>query len=771
LSINRGRRDSFKNFSGAATLNWFFIVFRACAVLSLCGLSFLSRADAAIKETSCHGADSEYREESPDSISRNPHSSSIVITGFVLLNQGDQKDIESCSVHNLTDDGVIRLAYNQNNISLAVSFVDYDSSYTMAYRYKLEGVDKEWHHLGNRHYVTYIDVPDGKYIFRIQALDVESYRMDEDVSLSIIITPPWWRAPWAYLGYMAVMGIGLYGFRQLNVSRIRLRQQLQTEHFQAEKLRELDNMKSRFFANISHELRTPLTLIMAPVDQALSETHEQATKKKLKLVRNNARKLLAMINQLLEFSRLESGNIKLLIRCGDYVSFTRRVVGSFQSWADRKRIVLLFTSEVERLPGYFDQEKLEQILSNLLSNAMKFTPEEGTVVVTLKTEAPWVVVTVKDTGEGIALVHIDHIFDRFYRVDDSHRTEGTGIGLAYTKHLVELHRGIISVVSEQGKGSIFTVRLPIGTNNNNAEALIGEENGGSISLNARERSYYEDQEYIDVHTGAKDDAGMPLILIVEDNADVRVFTRTILEHEYRFIESSDGYEGVEQAMKEIPDLVISDVMMPRIDGYELCRRLKNDSRTSHIPVILLTAKAATENKLKGLETGADDYITKPFEACELKIRVNNLIKQRQLLRERFRREITLQPKDIAITPVDERFLNRAMEVVEAHMSDQSFTAEQFAQEMFLSRMQFHRKIRALTDLSPWQFVRRMRMRRAADILKNRAGNIAETANEVGYDSPSKFAHAFREEFGMTPSAYQVETHQNEKIITPSSFSQ
>jgi DNA-binding response OmpR family regulator len=375
-------------------------------------------------------------------------------------------------------------------------------------------------------------------------------------------------------------------------------------------------------------------------------------------------------------------------------------------------------------------------------------------VIASRNDSPgYVCISVADTGIGIESDQVDKVFDRFYQVDMSHTREqgGTGIGLALTKELVELHQGEITVTSEPGKGSTFTVRLPMGK-----ERVKPEDSIESVGLATKDVTpiAYPIQADDGSATDGTGNDGLPVLLIVEDSADMLKYIRRHLADGYRIIEAMNGEEGIRKATESIPDLIISDVMMPRMDGFQLCRKLKTDECTSHIPVILLTAKAESEQKIEGLETGADDYIMKPFEARELQVRVKNLIEQRRKLRERFAKARGIQLKEIVITPADERFMNRVIEIVETHISDRDFTAEQFAREMFLSRMQLHRKIRALTNLSPWQFVRKVRLHRAADMLRKHAGNISEIAYQIGYESPSKFSEAFRQEFGYPPSGHK-----------------
>ncbi len=588
---------------------------------------------------------------------------------------------------------------------------------------------------------------------------------------------------------------------QQQLEQARLQQELELEHLQAEKLQEIDRMKSRFFANISHEFRTPLTLILGPLEKMLSENFHEPVKRQFRVMLRNGRRLLRLINQLLDLAKLEAGSMSLKARPENIVQLLKGIVLSFSSLAERKQIALKFHAPEESIIAYVDRDKLEKIVSNLLSNAFKFTPEGGSVAVAVgrgqsaegieqRAEGGGLRATglernvndprpfafspqqlelsVRDTGIGIPPDKLEKIFDRFYQADDSYtrEQEGSGIGLALTKELVELHHGEIQVTSELGKGSTFFVCLPLGKEHLKPEEIVEDVVieqlpviSGPTSVNLQVTSEQDTdspsiQQSIDPSIQAQATSGQqPIILVVEDNADVRAYIRDYLEKDYQIIEAVDGEAGFEESASAIPDLIISDVMMPKMDGYELCRKLKTDERTSHIPVILLTARAGGESKVEGLETGADDYIIKPFDARELQVRVKNLIEQRRKLRERFRQEITLQPKEIAITSMDEQFLQKAMAAVEKNLPDPEFSTDDFARQVAMSRMQLHRKLRALTDQSTHEFIRTYRLQRAAQLLQNHAGTVSEICYDVGFNSLSHFAKAFREQFGQSPSEY------------------
>jgi DNA-binding response OmpR family regulator/nitrogen-specific signal transduction histidine kinase len=553
-----------------------------------------------------------------------------------------------------------------------------------------------------------------------------------------------------------------------DLKRRRLKQALALEKVEADKLKELDSMKSRFFANISHEFRTPLTLILGPLEKLINKTKDQALVEDLNMMQRNARRLQRLINQLLNLSKLEAGEMKLIAGKKNIIGLVRGYVHSFESLAKQKNIRLKFDSDDEKTLIYVDNDKIEKILYNLLSNAFKFTPEGGEISISVIThpvqpyykedEDDEVKIIVADTGPGIPPEKIKHVFNRFYQADNaaSGDMEGTGIGLALVQELVKLHHGAIQIDSEEGRGTKFIITLPKGY-----EHLKPEEIAESASMDREAEStstlVENDTVYRSIPVTNNDLlSDKPIVLIVEDNNDLRSYIRSFLEGDYEVSEAIDGVNALEIAINQIPDLLVSDVMMPRMDGYQLCKAIKSDERTSHIPVILLTAKAAKEDKLEGLELGADDFLTKPFDPEELKIRIKNLIVQRKKIREKYLEDLHLHPeKNEDIHPsVDEEYLQKAIKIVETHMADPQFNVELFGEFMAMSRMQLHRKITALTGQSASEFIRNIRLLKAAEMLKRKAGNISEIAYDTGFTSPSYFTDCFKKYFGVSPKEYQ-----------------
>ncbi len=689
----------------------------------------------------------------PDSIKDNPTVPSVVITSFKKFEQPVRFDTS------ISEKRLIELSYKDNVFSFEFAALNLLSAEKNQYAYKLEGFDKDWIYSGTKRSATYTNLDGGTYVFRVKGSNNDGVWNEQGTSIAVVITPPPWKTTWAYLFYVSIAAMTLYGIRRYQLNKLNVRHQLELTALESKTLREVDEVKSRFFANISHEFRTPLSLILGPVEAMSLAARDEKVRENLAMILRNARRLLSLVNQLLDLSRIEGHKMKLRARETDLIDIVRGVAASFESLAVRKDIQLSVVWDAPVI-GYFDDEVVVKIITNLLSNAFKFTGEGGRVSVEVrsgKVDSPGCVsIAVVDTGVGIPADQHEKIFDRFYQVDGAatREHEGTGIGLALTRELVQLHKGRIEVASEPGHGSSFTVTLPLGKAH-----LLEEEIVNDKSDIAREVT-------VSVDTLTDSDGGAPAgdaigegrdeppsVLVVEDNADMRRYIRSRLEGTYAVLEAENGSAGMETAITSGPDLIVSDVMMPKMDGLELCKRLKQDLRTSHIPIILLTAKAGKGHRIEGLGIGADDYLVKPFDAEELAARIANLIEQRRMLRMRFQKEIVLKPNDIAVTPVDAQFLQRVMGLVEEHMADSEFGTEAMGKELYLSRMQLHRKLKALTGRSPHEFLRAMRLQRAAQLLRKGAGNVSEIAYEVGFNNLSHFAKSFREEFGQSPSEF------------------
>ena len=540
---------------------------------------------------------------------------------------------------------------------------------------------------------------------------------------------------------------------------------------QKEKLEELDKIKSNFFANISHEFRTPLTLILSPIRSLRKSMKDDEHKNELLLVETNANKLLRFVNQLLALSKFESGEMAKNLQRIDLVDYIKFITESFVTLAKRDSIEYNQTFQLQHLVTDFYPDHLEQLIFNILSNAFKFTKKNESISVKLTVANPAgqladenevltsenisIKIIVNDTGIGIEKENLDRIFDRFYQVEQSTTRgyEGTGIGLSLVKELVEFYNGNINIESEVGKGTEVTVSIPLGKIYSINETIQTDQD--HITIKSEEKQIAESEVYnVTEHNVDDSIKNENVVLIVEDSNELRIHITKMLGKDFKVIEAENGEDGFEIAIENVPDLIISDIMMPKMDGNEMSRRLKSDQRTSHIPIILLTAKAAIEDKIEGLETGAIDYITKPFDSDELKIKISNQIEIRKELHNKFKSENLIKLSEIEVTSIEEKFLQKAVKIVEENIENENFSVEDLASEIGLSRVQLHRKISALTNKPTTYFIRSIRLERAAQLIEKGAGNVTEVAYMVGFNSQSYFTKRFVEHFGKSPSEFQ-----------------
>ena len=701
----------------------------------------------------------------PTKIKSGDFSPQIVLTDLKIFNKsvkiGSRKrDILTKSISE-TDN--IQLKYNQNSITLEFASFDYANSLGIQYSYFLEGFDKDWNEPSVNRSATYTNLDPGEYTFQVKTVSIDRKESNQGPKLTIVVLPPYWKTWWfRILIFIAVSGI-LFLLITFLLNKEKLKNELVLERLNAKKLHELDMMKLRFYTNISHEIRTPLTLILGPLEKMRSNTiPANEIQGHVDVMHRNAKQLHQLINQLLDFRKLETGNLKLSLTCGDMVSFLAEIVGSFDKYAEEKEIKLKFNSVKKEIVTNFDSDKLGKIVNNLLSNAFKFTGRGGKISVNLSlvfdqdeteplsdpTEKRLIEITVKDTGIGISGTNLEKIFVRFFQVNEGVNQTGTGIGLALTRELVKLHNGSISVQSQPGKGSKFTIRLP-----------YDEVSGQKSPEPAKEVALQSQTDILPGEESVSDTipTNRKIMLLVDDNSDVRYFIKSHFIYNYQVLEAGSGLDGWNIALKTIPDIIISDVMMPDIDGFELCRKIRKDERTSHIPIILVTALGSREHEIEGLSHGADDFITKPFDLVILQTKVENILSVRQSLKQKYTSEMLLQPKNIILSSPDERFLQKAIEVIENNISDPDLDIERFAAEIGVSRMQLYRKLDALTEMTVKEFVRNIRLKRAAQLLVQKKLNISEIAYAVGFKDLSHFRKCFRQEFGMSATEY-VDQH-------------
>lgn len=627
------------------------------------------------------------------------------------------------------------------------SLIDFELPHLHFFQYHLEGLEEDWSPWSQKQEIEYTSLSEGRYVFKVRALDAYG-QMTEVDEFEFVMLPPWYRSWWARACYLLVGIFLFWGVirlrnEQLRKKNERLEQEieLRTEELAEAnlQLRELDQIKSRFFTNISHEFRTPLSLIIGPIENWLETEASKRNISTDQLLRmhRNAGNLLRLVNQLLDLARLDAKEMTLRPIDTELVAFFRGIAANFSSLAEQKDIAYDIIAPQKKLQVLLDREKFQTILSNLLSNAFKFCPEQGEISVALTLqEIPAsnkhvARIRVADSGMGIPEHQQKQIFDRFYQTKESSH-QGSGIGLALTQELVDLMGGKIWVENQQG--AVFYVEIPCSLSSMKGVEELQPTPELLVPLSRQETE-------------------VMTLLLVEDHEDIRAFIREQLVPEYSLLEARSGEEGLNMALTHVPDLIISDLMMPVMDGLEMSRQLKQDERSSHIPIILLTAKAEVEDRIAGFDEGADAYLVKPFHMKELKARINNLLLQRQELRKRFATELTIQPQEITVSSADARFLERAIQIVEEQMAEEDFGVKEFREQLALSRTQLHRKLKALTDQSPSEFIRTLRLKRAAQLLEGQVDNVSQVAFMVGFHNLSYFAKCFKDLFGVVPSEY------------------
>ena len=690
----------------------------------------------------------------PDHIRYNKMLPNVMFTGLSLFDEavkvGQSYGGRVLIEKDLNDVENVEFDYKQNIFSVSFASDNYNLPEKTQYMYKLEGFNNDWLTLPlGVHNVTFTNLAPGKYVLRVKAINSDGYVGIKEATLGIVVNPPFWMSWWAYLLYTVGLVIVLFLARYRMLKREREKFHLQQIENEVAKNEEINNMKFRFFTNVSHELRTPLTLIISPLEGMLKETTDELQSTRLQLMYRNAQRLLHLVNQLLDFRKGEMSTHQLSLSEGDIISYVHSVCNSFLLMADKKHIQFSFFSGIDTFSMAFDADKVGKIVMNLLSNAFKFTPEGGRVTVMIEHVAgtPDILeIKIADTGIGISDVDKEHIFERFYQAGHKgvEETTGNGIGLSLVRDFVTLHEGEVKVFDNIGMGSVFVIQFPV--KHVETQVQLPEETG----MPAGDEEDKEMKEEAREETERKN---FPLLLIVDDNEDFRIFMRYSLELQYRVKLAVNGKEAWEMMQEELPDLVISDVMMPQMDGNELCRLIKQDKRTAHIPVILLTARQNTEAKLEGLQTGADDYVTKPFNMTILVLRIRKLIELSRYHRVT-QGMIDPAPSEIVITSLDEKLIEKAIKYVEDNMSRTELSVEELSRELGMSRVHLYKKLLQITGKTPIEFIRVIRLKRAAQLLRESQLHVSEVAFEVGFNNPKYFSRYFKDEFGVLPSVYQ-----------------
>ena len=640
---------------------------------------------------------------------------------------------------------------NQSVFSLDFVALEYQRPKNNRYAYYLEGFENEWNLVGTQRTVTYTNLSPGDYIFKVKASNSDGIWAEKPYELKITVLPPWYRTWWAYVLYVVLLAAVIYAFiREVQV-REAFRTDLRLKEIEKERIQELEQVKTHFFTNISHELRTPLTLITSPLEKYFlsNASLNKDQKTKINSIYQNAQKLLRLINQLLDLSKIESGNVQPVVEKHDLVRQLHSIKQSFDAYAQQKQIKLKWDAPVESLFVYYDADIIEKCVTNLLSNAFKFTPEDGIIGIRLELHKVYkgasesinrVSIHVSDTGKGISAEHRQHIFDRFYQIPEKVDRVGTGVGLSLCKELIEVHRGSIEVQSDLGAGSDFKIQFPV-----TLEAFDpGWVKSGSKEVKELQSQLVDSAQVIQQEK--------QILLIVEDHEEMRAFIREIFERSFQVIEADRGEAGLEMALTYLPDVVITDWMMPGMSGVNLCKQIRKNAKTSHIPVVILTSKSSQESQIEGMQSGADDFISKPFHADILELRVAKLLEAKERLRKSWQDSVLNQDLQQAFVFEDE-FLSKATQVVIEHLEEADFDVEHLEQAMDMSKMQLYRKLKMLTSLAGNEFIRSIRLQQARLLLEKGSLNVSEVAYQVGFNDPAYFTRAFKKQYGHSPKTF------------------
>jgi signal transduction histidine kinase/ligand-binding sensor domain-containing protein/DNA-binding response OmpR family regulator len=712
----------------------------------------------------------------PDQITEQLSNTEVLLSGFSLFNKpvkvNDSSEGKPILTEVINRTKEIILAHDQNVLTFDFVGLNYSYPEKNKYAYKLDGLDDTWNYVGNERTATYRYVKPGKYTFKVKVSNAENKWGSNYASVKVVIAPPFWKTPFAYALYAAAIGgLGWLVFvirrRQFNLS-----QRLKIEKSQRKHERELVRQKLSFFTEVSHEFKTPLTLMIGPLEELLTaEPNVTSTGRKLRMVYRNAHKLLNLINKLLDYRKLESGNILLKVKEDNVVEFAQEIFITFKELADHKNIRFQFQTDEPIVNLWFDKEKLEMVLNNLISNSFKYIGKGNEISISVSRENTEkypegrAVIKIRDNGIGIPKKHLGNVFDWFHKGENS-GTMSSGIGLALAKRLVHLHKGEIFVESTEGAGSVFSVKLPLGKEHFKLEEIVQQTDEKIVSEDVGEDREKLFVDNIENDSGSK--KGYRSLLIIEDDEEIREFLREYFEKEYRIFEAENGNAGLDMANQHHPDLIVSDVMMPEMDGIDFCKEIKNNIRTSHIPVILLTAKTSLTHHKEGIQTGADAYITKPFSPEILSLTVHNLLQSRENLKRFYRNLFIQESPQVAnkeTNTMDEKFLQSIYDMLKANIDKPDFNINELCDVLHMSRSLVYKKVKMLTGLSPVEYTRSLRMQEAAKLLKTRQYKVFEVVYMIGFTDVKYFRQCFSKEFGCSPTDYikQIEEAPNSAV--------
>lgn len=704
----------------------------------------------------------------PNQIKKNEKSPRLYFSDFKLFNFSVKPQDDSSPLSKvISQTNEITLNHSQSVFTIEYVGIDYNFPKKIKYAYYLEGFEKGWNYVGSKRTATYTNLPPGEYIFKVKSANGNASWNKVPLALKIIILPPWWKTTWAYLAYTLLLASIVIYLNKIYQDRFKAKQAILLEKEKLVQTENLNNKKLQFFTNISHEFRTPLTLIINPLEDILrSKGIPEEVKAKLKTIHKSSTRLSRLINELMDFNKIQFNKIPLKVRKIDIIGFTKDVVSYFDDEAIARKITLDFKTDTNELEDWFDPNMLEKIIFNILSNAFKFTPDDGFIDVIIENSrpdnflviegntVPAISISIKNTGSGINETDLERIFDRFYQVDNLNKAYygSTGIGLEVVKEFVELHKGKIHVESKEGEVTTFKILFPVGNSFYHENEIVNEsykrkksDKRLSTELNESQDIDYEFDEEVQ-----EDVVKTYTVLIVEDNVELRSYLKEELSKSYKVIVAENGKKGYELAVEKLPDLIITDVVMPVMDGLQLCKQIKGDLKTSHIPLLMLSAKAMVKDKLEGIDSGADMYLSKPFELDILKASLAQLITSRQIIFKKFYTGITKLGMD-KTTTLDNEFIQKILQCINENISDPQLSVEFLSEKVFLSRSQLYRKIKTLTGVSVNEFVRNVRLEKAKQLIELGNNNINEITYIVGFTSPSYFSKCYKAKYGNLPT--------------------
>jgi signal transduction histidine kinase/DNA-binding response OmpR family regulator len=692
----------------------------------------------------------------PLTLTINRNVPTVLLTDVKISNKSVIPGKDSPIKEHITVAKEIRLDYKQN---LTLSFValNYTIPKQNHYAYKLEGFDKDWNYTGSINTASYTNLDPGEYRFFVKASNNDGIWSKGETLIKIYVRPPFWRTTYAYILYLLTIGGLLLFIRHRGIRKLRKQFALEQEREQARRVQELDRLKLKFLTNLSHDFRTPISLIMGPVDQLIAEGAVNGKPEKLQMIKRNARRLLNLVNQLLDFRKMEEHELRLQLSNGDIVSFVKEVSESFRDMSERKHINFVFKSEIDKMQVWFDHDKIERVLFNLLSNAFKFTLEGGTISVLIDKNTitgsgtNWVCIKVADTGIGIPEDKKQKIFDRFFQNYSASAVlnQGTGIGLSITKEFIKMHGGEITVNSEPDKGSVFTIHLPLRT----AEPVIEELPVQSAEPVAVHEELPLTPQPSQSHNEENNLAEPFCILLVEDNEDFRFYLKDNLRNSYKVLEAENGKQGAQMALTYHPHLIVSDISMPEMDGIALVKKLKSDKRTSDIPVILLTALTGDDQQIKGLGTGANDYITKPFNFEVLNAKIKSLLELKSTMKSTYTKQIKVLAPEMEVESTDEKLLQAIVNCLENNITNQQLSVEFLSKQIGMSRSSLYTKLVQLTGQTPVEYIRSFRLSKAVVLMQKSNMTVSEIAYQVGFATANYFTKAFKSKYNMLPSEF------------------